>query len=364
MRRRTIVAGALLVGTVTLVGLGAPQVVRSPAQIAADRAAPVLPPATAEVERRVVEATVTLRGEVTTARRVEIEASASDGARAVVTAIDVGDGDRVRSGDVLVEISGRPVILLDGRLPAYRDLQVGATGPDVEQLQRALAALGYGSADANGRLGPSTKAAVRRLYTDRGYPAPRGAVLPASEVAFLSGLPGRVERVDAAVGQTPEGAVLVVASGRAIVTGSLAAGDRALVRVGQPAEITADELDLRARGRVVAIGELTATDGPSVHPLRIRPRGELDRRFSGREVRITLVSARSEGPVLVVPLSAITTRADATTVVSVLDDPADGTRTREVAVTLGVDADGYVAVEPVDGGLDAGDAVMVGVGQT
>src|SRR6478609_2394242 len=153
MSSRTFRIGLVVVLLVTIAGLVAPRWVRSPAQVAADRAAPELPPATAVVERRVLTATVVVRGTVSSERRADVVAVAAAGGRAVVTGLRVRAGERVASGRVLVEVSGRPVILLEGRLPAYRDLRTGAFGPDVAQLQSALHRLGYAVGDASGRFG-------------------------------------------------------------------------------------------------------------------------------------------------------------------------------------------------------------------
>jgi hypothetical protein len=59
-------------------------------------------------------------------------------------------GRVARRGQVLYRMNGDPVVLLYGRVPAYRSPAEGATasgvtGRDVEQLNRARVALGYAS---------------------------------------------------------------------------------------------------------------------------------------------------------------------------------------------------------------------------
>ena len=71
---------------------------------------------------------------------------------------------------MLVEVTGRPVIALAGRLPAYRDLAVGDTGPDVVQLKSALAGLGFDAGDPDDAT-RSDAAAVAALYDRLGYRA-------------------------------------------------------------------------------------------------------------------------------------------------------------------------------------------------
>ncbi len=53
------------------------------------------------------------------------------------------DGDKVDCGDVLYRVDDKPVLLLCGTVPAYRDLHRGDVGRDVRQLNRNLHKLGY-----------------------------------------------------------------------------------------------------------------------------------------------------------------------------------------------------------------------------
>jgi peptidoglycan hydrolase-like protein with peptidoglycan-binding domain len=362
--RRFLISAVVTAVVLSLVGLLAPRVVRSPAQVAADRAAPALPVATAEVERRVLADTVTFRGKVTTLRRHDVTAEAPPGSRAVVTAVPVEPGDTVRSGTVLVEVSGRPILLLEGALPAYRDLTEGDRGPDVAQLQQSLRGLGYSVGDAAGRWGASTSAAVRALYGDRGFRAPGGPQpsLPVAEVVFLSGLPGRVATVTAEVGAEAEESLMTVAAGRAVVTGVLAPGDGALVRPGQKVRVGSEVVDDELRGTVATVGELQTGEGPPGFPVTVRLAGTVDRDLYDRDVRVTVTSASSDDEVLVVPLSAVTAQADGSSVVRVVrDDSRDDDDSELVTVRLGLVADGYAAVRPPsDGALEPGDLVVVG----
>ena len=54
------------------------------------------------------------------------------------------EGDVIGFGDVLFRVDGQPVVLLEGDIPQYRPFNSRMTdGPDVEQLERNLVALGY-----------------------------------------------------------------------------------------------------------------------------------------------------------------------------------------------------------------------------
>ncbi|WP_338697478.1 peptidoglycan-binding protein [Streptomyces sp. Q6] len=173
-RRRRWVTG-LVVGAVVLAGggVGAATLIKSPSQAAADARPPAPSVLTADVEYRVLASTVITRGQVTAGQSVQVapQISGGEGSGApVVTKVGVGVGDTVRAGQVLLEVSGRPVIALPGRVPVYRDLKPGATGGDVRQLQEALRGLGHGTGgDALGTFGAGTKTALTAFYASLGY---------------------------------------------------------------------------------------------------------------------------------------------------------------------------------------------------
>ena len=60
-------------------------------------------------------------------------------------------GQTIRQGQAIYQVSGTPVVLLYGSVPAYRDLSEGMTGADVTELNTDLVKLGYATATA---LGP------------------------------------------------------------------------------------------------------------------------------------------------------------------------------------------------------------------
>ncbi|MEU7020534.1 peptidoglycan-binding protein [Streptomyces sp. NPDC046203] len=181
MSRRRVWVVALVAGAVVLTGAGvaATALIRSPAQVAADAEPPPQDVLIARVENRVLAETVVLRGSVVAGQSVQVApvaAGGEGGAAPVVTKVSVKSGEAVRAGKVLMEVSGRPVFVLPGSLPVYRDLKPGASGDDVRQLQDALAGLGHGrGGDAAGTFGPGTKSAVRAYYSAIGYD-PRPAV--------------------------------------------------------------------------------------------------------------------------------------------------------------------------------------------
>ncbi|MEU0742509.1 peptidoglycan-binding protein [Streptomyces sp. NPDC006134] len=191
-RRRWALAVAGTALALTVGGVLVAGTVKSPAQAAADAGPPRADVLTAPVEHRVLVTSVITRGQVTAEQslRIKPQVGAGEGVTApVVTRLPVRQGEAVRNGKVLVEVSGRPVIALQGSLPSYRDLRPGASGDDVRQLQTALGRLGHQTGqDRKGFFGAGTKTALAALYAAVGYdPLPaqddEGAALTAAQEA-------------------------------------------------------------------------------------------------------------------------------------------------------------------------------------
>jgi len=100
-------------------------------------------------------------------------------------------GQVIHQGQQIYGVSGSPVVLLYGPVPAYRDLSEGLTGADVRELNRDLLHLGYATKAA---LGPrsgwgyfsaETGYAVELLQAKLGLPVT--GTLPLGQAAFLPG---------------------------------------------------------------------------------------------------------------------------------------------------------------------------------
>lgn len=186
-RQRVVMVIAVVAAVLSLAGMGASTLVKSPAQRAADQGPPSPSVLTAPVRTEVLRSTVRVRATVASIDSVPVTPTAPAGASAlVVTGTPKKAGDAVSPGDVVVQVSGRPIIALPGTVPAYRSLTPGMSGPDVGQLQKALKALGYADTEQSGTFGASTQRAVGALYHDRGFePLTTGDVAGQSEVSAV-----------------------------------------------------------------------------------------------------------------------------------------------------------------------------------
>ena len=169
--KRQIAAAAVvaLVG-LAVVGWAAAQQIRSPAQVAADTAAPQASPITVPVERRTLSTTVIVRGTVRygAARPAVLATSKVKQGSDIVTRAPRRRAE-LGAGDPALAVDGRPVFVLPGAIPMSRDLHRGLEGPDVLQLERALAALGFAPGAVDGRYDAGTEVAVSGFYLRHGY---------------------------------------------------------------------------------------------------------------------------------------------------------------------------------------------------
>ena len=56
-----------------------------------------------------------------------------------ISKLEVAAGAHDPNGEQLAELDGEPLFALAGPVPAWRDLTPGESGPDVTELQNALA---------------------------------------------------------------------------------------------------------------------------------------------------------------------------------------------------------------------------------
>ncbi|MCM3660901.1 hypothetical protein M3148_07830 [Georgenia satyanarayanai] len=171
---RTIVVVAVTAVASLAAGIGVSNLVISPAQRAAEAAPPEAGLITVPVEERELSTDLTLRGDALYDDPVSVALETTDmGGPAIVTGQVPEVGDLVEAGQVVMEVAGRPVVVLPGELPVYRTLRVGSSGPDVTQLKAALHSLGLNAGNRDSDVfDAATSAAVDALYQQAGYASP------------------------------------------------------------------------------------------------------------------------------------------------------------------------------------------------
>jgi multidrug efflux pump subunit AcrA (membrane-fusion protein) len=306
-RRRLAFVVLLALGSAT-VGWAAGQGIRSPEEVARSASAPVASAITVPVERRALETTVVVRGDVTFARATEVSVDADLGDGTLTTQVVSGRvpraGQRMTEGVVALEVSGRPVFLLAGPLPMYRGLRPGAKGNDVRQLESALRRLGLLGGAPDQAYDRRTEAAVTRLYRDAGY-EPVGAsaqerqeVLAAeSQLAAARTTLREAEVQLADAGRPPARSTLLAAQsavddGRAAV--DQAAADLAQARAdgGDASTITALESNLRAARTRLTLVEAQLAELRTTPNTAVQRRAEADARELVEAAESALAEAR------------------------------------------------------------------------
>jgi hypothetical protein len=178
-------------------------------------------------------------------------------------------GQVVSQGQVLYAVSGSPVVLLYGPVPAYRDLSQGTTGPDVAELNADLVRLGCATAAA---LGPrsgwdyfsaETAYAVEglqgRLRVTQTGTLSLGQAVFLPSAALITGLgAGTVAGGTAAPGSV----VLTASSTTPVVTIALDAAQQTEVKKGEPVAITLPD-GATTPGTVSLVSNVATSSGSS-----------------------------------------------------------------------------------------------------
>jgi hypothetical protein len=261
-------------------------------------------------------------------------------------------GRTIRRGQSLYKVNDKPVTLIYGSLPLYRSLGAGDEGPDVEQLERNLKALGYGNdLTVDDDYTAATATAVKNWQEDRGL-TETGRV-DNSQLDVESG-PVRVNDVKLTKGApTGGGPALTVTGTTQDVDVALDVSKQDLVRKGAQVKVEMPAGNT-VTGRITSVGSVaTATkDGDAtidvdIH-LTTRATGHLDQ----APVTVELVSERAR-KVLSVPVEALLGLSEGGFGVEIID----GTSTRTVAVETGTYGGGRVEIS----GDDLREGMKVGV---
>jgi hypothetical protein len=279
-------------------------------------------------------------------------------------------GDKVACGDVLYRVDDKPVLLLCGAVPAYRDLHSGYVGNDVRQLNQNLHNLG---SDAGVGIDPGdnnftwkTEKALEVLQHDKGL-AVTGAlaldnavVLPDSvRIAVVPGELGGSAQPGAQVLYATSDTLEVQVHLEASQQGEMQQGDRAQITLPGNQSVTGKVDRL---GRVAQVpagpnndGGQSNNPGDATIPAYI----SLDdpgkaRGLDSAPVQVE-ITTRGVDSALSVPVTAIVGKSGGGFAVEVV---RDGGIRGLVAVKLGLfdTAGGRVQVE---GDLREGDHVVV-----
>ena len=239
-RRRWVVTGVIVVVAGAAVGIWVTGGFARSGHPAAGAASSADPTSTATVTRRsltsqtLVNATLGDAGSYTVVNQ----------AQGTITALPAV-GQVVRQGQVLYQVSGSPVVLLYGQVPAWRDLSEGTTGPDVAELNTDLVQLGYATGTLLGPRSGWDYFSAETAYALEGLQArlreTATGVLALGQAVFLPAAAQITALGAAAVpgGQAQPGSALLTASSTTpVVTVALDPAQQTEVKVGDKVTIT------------------------------------------------------------------------------------------------------------------------------
>ena len=204
-------------------------------------------------------------------------------------------------------------------------------------------------------------------------------ILPSGEVLFLTSLPRRVDEVFVRRGDSLSGAAMIVSGAKLTIEGTLSEQDAELLEKGMIAfYTTANGEEKEAKITKIIPPRASASNsnddsGDSYdgggqasdrYTVRLNP-GKLSKEeieaLRGKNVRLRIPIASTEGEVLVVPLAALSAGADGGNrvelLVPVADDPY---QVETVQVSVGLAAEGFVEIKSDDSRITSGAKVVVG----
>jgi hypothetical protein len=269
-------------------------------------------------------------------------------------------GDLIGQGKVLYRVDGKSVVLLQGGVPAYRDLDWGMEGADVRQLNAALVALKYATRDEidpdSDYFGRQTYNALRKLQEDVGLT--ETGRLPLGQAVFVPTREIRITKVNATLGGSASaGAMFLQASStQRYVAVSLNASQQSTVAVGNKVTISLPN-GKTTPGVVSSVGKVaTQEDDKTTIEVHITPSkpaetGKLDR----APVLVSIVSETVQN-VLSVPVNGLLAMAGGGYAIEVVE--AGGTH-RLISVTTGLFDSSVGKVEVTGDGLAAGQNIVV-----
>jgi hypothetical protein len=371
-RRRWAAAGAAVVVVVAAVVVAFTDPFRAPASAGA--AGGSYHTSTATVTRRPLTSQTQVNATLGNAGSYSVVNQATG----TITALPAV-GQVVRPGQVLYQVTGSPVVLLYGAVPAWRDLSEGVTGPDVTELNAGLVRLGYAASAALGPrsgwdyFGAGTAYAVEKLQARLGVTVTGALAL--GSVVFL---PGAIEVTGLGTGTVLGGAaapgsvVLTASSTTPVVTIDLDAAQQTEVHEGEPVSITLPD-GATTPGVVAQVSNVATSSSASSNPGNSSPNDS----GSGNSATITVevwlnnpkaagrlnqapvtvtITTGSVSDALVVPVTALLAQPGGGYAVEVI---GAGGRHRLVAVTPGIFDDAAGLVQVTGPGLAAGQHVVV-----
>lgn len=263
-------------------------------------------------------------------------------------------GTVVSVGDELFRIDDKPVVLMRGKLPAWRAFSEGMTdGNDVLQLEQSLASLGFFRLTPDARFTPVTKTAVK--YWQKSLGLDQDGTIEHGRIVF-SPKDVRVQQAKAKAGSAAGGEIISVTGVKKEVEVFLDTSARSLAKKGAKVSVSLPG-GATEPGTVSAVGTPVEQEGADGATRKIPVTVVMEQEKAAADlqdvpvgVQFTQVKAKK---VVQVPVSALLAQPGGGFAVEV----TEGELVKLVPVKPGIFANGLVEV--LKGDLKAGDSVVV-----
>ncbi|MFV0432924.1 MAG: peptidoglycan-binding protein [Leucobacter sp.] len=259
----------------------------------------------------------------------------------VLTALPAS-GQVIEVGDSVYESNGRPVILLEGERPFWRDLSSDAdNGFDVLQLEQNLARLGFFEGEPDTSFDWWTSDAVHRWQKALGVPA-TGKVATAEVVAVNA--PGvRVSQVTGKLGQSGVSPLSYTAT-TLRATAKLTAAQMRELEAGAPVSVVLPD-GTELENTIAAVdpgGQPTDEDGQKTPPTALIefPDQKQVAAVGPSNIRVVVQGGEESAETLIVPAVALIATAKESYAVEV----RIGGEIVRVPVRIGIIADARVQI--------------------
>lgn len=215
-------------------------------------------------------------------------------------------GMEIGRGATVYENEGRPVTLMVGARPFWRELSVGSEGEDVRQLQQNLADMGYYDYYVGDKYDWYTEQAVKAWQKDLGVEK-TGVFLP-SDVVVTSAAPVRIDRVTGKLGESGVSPATYTSPERQI-SAPLTSGLEKEIEVGQKVEVKLTDGSVLEGAVTDIIPGKPATGEEEEVKAQAIIRAEGIEDASPGEVRIAAIH-EGDSDALLVPITALLANAD------------------------------------------------------
>lgn len=262
-----------------------------------------------------------------------------------------GTGTLVSVGEELFRIDDKPVVLMRGKLPAWRAFSEGmSNGNDILQLEKSLASLGFFKLTPDTKFTPVTKTAIK--YWQKSVGLKQDGVIEQGRIIFSSN-DVRIQGVKAKSGSAASGEIISVTGVSKEVGVKLDTSARSLAKKGAKVNVSLPGGN-NEPGTISSVGTPVDEEGGGAKiPVTVvldKPEAAADQQETPVGVEFKQTKAKN---VIQVPVSALLAQPGGGFAVEV----SEGETITLVPLKTGVFANGLVEVLESD--LKAGDTVVV-----